>query len=137
MATTPTYVGTPKVGLAQILPADTTANKTIVTAGASGSKITGLTLTSNDSAAKVVQVSLVRTAVTYILGSVAVPALSGTDGVAAGINVLTNTLIPGIPVDNDGQAYIYLQSGDTLVAAVTVTLTAAKTISLTATFGDF
>ena len=137
MATAPTFVGTPKIGLAQILPADTTSAKTVVTAGASGSKITGIVATSTDTVARVVTLSLVRSAVSYPLGAVTVALASGTDGVTPTTTFLGTTLLPGIPVDNDGQPYLFMQSGDTLTVASAVTVTAAKAVAVTAVYGDF
>ena len=133
---TPVFTQTPSLSLAQILPADTTVAKTIVTAGANGTKITALTASSND-AARIVQINLVRSAVVYILTTVTVAANSGTDGTAASVNLLNTTSLPGLPIDNDGQPYLLLKSGDTLTAAVTVTVTAAKTISIAAIGADF
>ena len=124
------------LGLAQILPADTTTAKTVVTAGANGTKITGLTCSSNDTS-RIVQLSLVRSAVVYILTTITVAANAGTDGTAAAVNLLNTTSTPGLPIDNDGQPYINMKSGDTLTAAVTVTVTAAKTISIAAIGADF
>ena len=134
MAATGSFVGTPKLGLQQILPADTTAAKTVVSAGASGSKVVSLTATSDDTA-RIVRVSLVRSAVVYVLGTTTIAALAGTDGVVNSANLLSS--IPGLPLDNDGQPYINIVSGDTLTVAVTVAVTAAKTISITSVFGDF
>ena len=133
---TPVFTQRPFLGLAQILPADTTTAKTVVTAGADGTKITAITASSND-ASRIVQISLVRSAVVYILTTVTVAANAGTDGTAAAVNLINSTIIPGLPIDNDGQPYLFLKSGDTLTAAVTVTVTAAKTISIAAIGADF
>ena len=133
---TPVFTQTPSLSLAQILPADTTAAKTIVTAGANGSKVTGLSASSND-AARIVVLNLVRSAVSYILTTVTVAANSGTDGTTASVNLINTTILPSLPIDNDGQPYLLLKSGDTLTAAVTVAVTAAKTISIAAIGADF
>lgn len=133
---TPVFTQTPSLSLAQILPADTTTAKTVVTAGANGTKVSGLTATSNDTS-RIVVVSLVRSAVVYILATVTVAANAGTDGTTAATNLINTTIIPGLPIDNDGQPYLLMKSGDTLTANVTVTVTAAKTISIAAIGADF
>ena len=133
---TPVFTQTPSLSLAQILPADTTAAKTVVTAGANGTKVTGLSASSND-AARIVVISLVRSAVVYILTTVTVAANAGTDGTVAATNLINTTILPSLPIDNDGQPYLLLKSGDTLTAAVTVAVTAAKTISIAAIGADF
>ena len=134
MASVGNFVGTPKIGLQQILPADTTTAKTVVTAGASASKVVSLTATSDDTS-RIVKIAIVRSAVVYTIGTTTIAATAGTDGVTNSANLLTS--IPGLPLDNDGQPYIQVQSGDTLTAAVTVAVTAAKTISIASVYGDF
>jgi hypothetical protein len=42
MSASPSFAATPNVGVQHILPADTTTKKTLVTGGASGSKVTAL-----------------------------------------------------------------------------------------------
>ena len=139
MATVATYVGTPKVGLVSAVNADGTTAKTIVTAGSSGSKIVSLQVTSNDTSARTFIISIVRSAAIFIQGTFTIALASGTDGSAPSIDILGNTtLFPGLPVDNDGQRYMLLQSGDTLTATLTTSaVTAAKTVSFTAHYGDF
>lgn len=132
---TPVIVQTPKIGLTQILPADTTAAKTVIVVGANGAKVTGLIATSTDTAARTIQISVVRSAVSYLLGSTTVAIAAGTDGTNLSSNLLST--IPGLPIDNDGQSYLYLETGDTLTVASTVTVTAAKAVSVLATFGNF
>jgi hypothetical protein len=47
------------------------------------------------------------------------------------------SITPGLPVDNDGNPFILLVSGDTLQAKSLTTVTSGKLISLTAIYGDF
>ena len=132
-----TLVKQPRRGLIQIVNADASANKTVVTAGANGSKVVSLLATSTELTAnnRDLQVSVIRSATVYILATITVPFSAGfTAAVPAPINLLVN--IP-LPVDNDGQRYLFLESGDTLVVASLTTVTAAKTISIHADFGDF
>lgn len=137
VSNTPVFVKTPKAGVAQILPADTTTAKTVLTAGADGQKIVALLATSTDTAARTLQISLVRSAVVYLLGSVTVAIASGTDGTNPSVDLLSTGLIVGLPTDNDGQRYFYMESGDTLTVASTVAVTAAKVISLIAVAANF
>lgn len=136
MAANPIFVGTPKRGMAQILNATASALVAVVTAGASGSKVVSLIVTSDDSADRIVQLFITRGGVDYLLGSYTIPDLSGTNGVTdPAVNMFT--YINGLPRDNDGQAYLLLESGDVLKAKSTTTVTAAKTISIHANYGDF
>ena len=134
-----TFVKQPRKGLVQIVNADAQAAKTVVTAGASGSKVVSLIATSNDTSARDVQVALVRSAVTYILGVTTVGIGAGTIAATPAVDLLNTTIFPAgmIAVDNDGQKYLFMESGDTLVVSALATVTAAKTISAHSDFGDF
>lgn len=142
--TSPTFAKQPRHGLAQILPADTTAQKTVITAGANGSKVMSLYASSTDTVARDVQIAIVRSATTYILGTVTVPLSSGNTAAAPTVDLFNVTAFPfngtvgGVwAVDHDGQHYLNLESGDTLVVSVLVTVTAAKVISVHSEFEDF
>ena len=140
MATTPNSVvtvQTPKLGLAQIATADAATFKSLYAAGANGSKIVGVLVASTDTVARVVQLALTRGGVNYVFSAAAVPVASGTDGASPTINLLGVTLCPGLPVDNDGQPYVLLQSGDTLTIASSTTVTSGKLLHATAIAGDF
>jgi len=80
--------------------------------------------------------NLVMGAIRY-LGSATVPTSSGTDGVNTGLNILSNALLPGIPVDNDGNPYIFLEKDDFLCVSAPVAPTANKIISIQAMGGTF
>jgi hypothetical protein len=135
MANAATFVGTPRLGLVQIVNADASAQKTVLVAGAAATKVASLLASSTDTSARVLTVSILRSAVNYVLGAMTVPITAGTDGVTATTNLLS--LIPGLPVDNDGQPYVFLAVGDTLQVSSGTTVTAAKAISISAIGGDF
>lgn len=138
MATTPNSIvtpQTPKNGVVQILPADTTTQKTVFTAGSNGSKVTGLVLSSTDTSARDVAVSVTRSGTSYLLGTVTLPIGAGFSGAVPAVNGLT---FPGLPADSDGNPYLLLLSGDTLTVAALTTVTAAKVISaVVCAAGDF
>ena len=131
----PTIAKFPRKGVAQILPADTTAQKTVITAGASGNKVVSLNASSTDTAVVDIAVSLVRSATTYLLATTRLPIGAGfTQGVPA-VDLLA--LIAGLPLDQDAQKYLFLESGDTLVVNALVTITAAKVVSIYADHAEF
>jgi hypothetical protein len=131
----PTLPRFPRKGVAQILPADTTAQKTIITAGASGNKVVSLFASSNDTALVNLAVSLVRSATTYLMATTQLPISAGfTQGVPP-VDLLA--LIGGLPLDQDSQKYLFLESGDTLVVNALATITAAKTVSIHADHAEF
>jgi len=131
----PTLAKQPRKGLGQILNATGTAAVTVVTAGASGSKVTNLVATSTDTSGQNIQVAIVRSATTYILATTAVPASSGTAAGTAPIDLLA--IIPNLPRDQDGQPYLFIESGDTLVVSSLATITSGKIISVHSDYADF
>lgn len=131
----PTLAKQPRKGVVQILPGDTTTQKTVITAGASGNKVVSLIGSSNDTAVVNVAVSLVRAATTYLLATTQLPIGAGfTQGVPP-VDLLA--LVAGLPLDQDAQKYLFLESGDTLVVNALVTITAAKTVSVHADHAEF
>lgn len=137
--TAPTFAKQPRKGLAQILPADTTAQKTVITAGSSGSKVLSLHASSTDTADRDVAISLVRSATTYLLGTIKVPLSSGNTNAIFPLDLLNTTVFAFglLAVDHDGQHYLNLESGDTLVVNALTTVTAAKVISVHSDYEDF
>lgn len=137
MAANPVFVATPKITPAAFTNADAAnTKKTIHTAGASGSKVTAVIATSTETAnARVGQLWLTRTATSYLLGSFNVPVNSGFDGSAFTINALLT--MAGLPIDNDGQVYLFLESGDTLQVSFTTQVAATKEVDVTCIAGNF
>ena len=137
MASTPTLVQVPKITPVSFLNADAAnTKKTIATAGASGSKVVGITISSTDSTLRVVQFWLTRSAVSYLISSVSVAAQAGFDG--STVNPIPlNSIQSSLPVDNDGQRYFFLESGDTLQVSLTTQVTSAKEVDVFAHFGNF
>ena len=136
MSATPSFVGTPKITPAAFTNADSAnTKKTIATAGASGSKVVGVIATSTDTTSRIGQLWLTRSATSYLLGSASVTLASGTDGTTATVSLLTATLLP-LPVDNDGQPYLFLESGDTLQISFTTQVASGKEIDVVAIFGN-
>ncbi len=140
MAVTPNStvsLQTPKLGLAQIANADASNLKTVVTGGANGSKVPALMLSSSDGTARDVTFGVSRSATFYPLGTVTVPITAGQLAGTPGINAFAPSICPGLPVDSDGQPYLFLQSGDTLDFKALTTVTAAKAVVGAAPYGDF
>jgi hypothetical protein len=138
MSSTPVLIQTPNRGLAQITNSSGTTAQTLYTGGSNGSKIVGVILTSTDTAAQTVQLGFVYSSTTYILGTVPVPAGAGTNGTAPAVNVLASALLPGLPVDSNGQNYFFLKNAsDSITVVPLATITSGKIISAVAVAGDF
>jgi hypothetical protein len=69
------------------------------------------------------------------IAAATVAITSGTDGVTAATDLLGLNAVPN--VDNDGQKYLYLESGDYLAVSSTTTVTSNKMLSIQAIGGDF
>lgn len=134
---TPIFPQTVKNYVAQILPADTTTVKTLVTGAANGTKIEALTIASTDTAARDVVLVLTVSAVVYILATIAIPANSGNTNALPAIDVLRSAQIPGLSFDSNGNKMLYVASGAVLGIKAATTVTAAKEIDVYAYGGDF
>ena len=131
-----TYVQLPKCGLAQILPADTTNRKTLITAGADGNKVTGISAINTDTVNdRLLQFWVSRGGVFFLLNTVNVPLTSGNVATVPPVNIFSNW--SGLPLDNDGQKYLYLESGDVLSVASTGTVATLKEVDVIAVHGAF
>lgn len=139
VTSTPVFVQTPKNYKLQIVNADGTSLKTIATGGTNGTKISAIVVTSNDTAARNVTWGITTSAVFFPLGTVQIPITAGqVDLTNTAVNLLDIGKTPGLPVDSDGNPYIFLSgTGDTLQAEVTTSVTAAKAVTFVAIGADF
>ena len=131
----PTLLRMPRKGLVQILNADGTAQKTVITAGANGNKVVALIATSTDTAAQNIQVSIVRNATTFVLATTAVPAGAGNAAGTSPVDLLA--IVPNLPRDQDSQPYLFLESGDTLVVNSGAAVTAGRVVNAHAEHAEF
>ena len=142
MAFTPHNLATmpyqPNVGSVAVTAAETTTLQTVYTAGANGSKILGIIITSNDTSNRDIEINRVTVApVTYQLYTVPVPLTAGTAAGIAAVNGMDPAYAKGLPVDNDGNPFIYLAIGDTLQVNAVATLTGGKAFNVTVFAVDF
>lgn len=135
----PVFVQTPQITPVAFTNSDSAnTKKTIHTAGSDGSKVVAVLATSTDTSNRTAQLWLTRSATSYLLGSVVVTTLAGTDGAVATQNLLPSTLFgAALPIDNDGQRYLSLKSGDTLQVSFTAQVTSAKEIDVVCMAADF
>lgn len=138
VTSTGSFPQAPKNGNVQILPADASGLKTLYTGGVNGSKINAIIVTSTDTAARDVQWGITVGAVFYILGTVAVPLTSGFINSAPAVNLLDLTKTPGLPLDSDGNPFVFLASASyTLQVKALTTVTAAKELDFNAIAADW
>ena len=93
---------------------------------------------STDTSARDVQIGITKSAVFYILATKTVSLTAGHVAGVAAVNLLNTTDMPGLPVDSDGQVYLFLSdANDTLQIKSLTTVTAAKEIDINAIGADF
>lgn len=135
--TKPTFPFQPQAFTVNIANADAQAQKVGYTAGANGSKIIAVIATSTDSAARDIQMSRTNGGTSYPLGTKNVAITAGTVTGTPAVNLLDPTVEVGLPIDSDGNPFLYLISGDTLTFSALTTVTTAKLISITVIAVDF
>jgi hypothetical protein len=131
----PTLPRFPRKGVAQILNATGTAQVTVITAGANGNKVVNMVATSTDTAAQTLALSLVRGGVTFVLAATSVPAGSGSVAGTPPVDLLA--IVPNLARDQDGQTYLFLESGDTLVVNTAASVTATKAVNVHSDHAEF
>jgi len=110
----------------QILPADTTDLKTLITAGANGSLIKEIYITTDDTSDVDVELYLNDGSTDYLLGSYTIPALSGKSG-----NAIIH-LLSAMNYDD-----FKLQSTYILKIKAVATITAAKVVDIVGVAYDY
>jgi hypothetical protein len=140
---TPVFIQTPKITPQSFVQGTDAAGayKTLFTAGANGSKVVSIMVnTTDNTATHLLVLVLQRGGVNYTLIYYTLPVNVGGDGATAGIDLLAGgpaNLFVGLPVDNDGQRYLFLESGDSLQLLYNTALTAGKSIYVTTVGAHF
>jgi hypothetical protein len=127
---TPVFPQKPQHFEVTVVNADASNAKNVGTGGSNGTIVRSLQATSDDTSQRIVQIGISVSATFYLLGSVAVPAASGTDGSTVAVDLLNSVQMPGLPVDENGMHYLILESGEILQVKTTTTVTAAKTVTV-------
>jgi hypothetical protein len=131
--TSPIFGLTAKLEERTFVNADGTALTSLWAAGANGGKITAINCTSDDTATVNMKVAIYDGANSFLIGTVPIVTLSGTNGVAAAVNVLDSDYIPCLDIDNG----IYLPTGYSVYGAPLAAVTAAKTVNVVAIGVDY
>ena len=130
----PIFLNTVTTNNVSILPADTTVDQDLVTAGADGASVTNLTATTTDTSAVIVVIKVNDGTTDLIIGEVTVPIGSGTNGTAPTKNLLDAIAMPGV-LQEDGS--LLLGATAILSVAAKSTITTAKTLDISAVGGSY
>jgi hypothetical protein len=136
----PTALQIPWCQRARLLPPGNVNLLPIIQAGFTNSqsaptKVFGIVVISSDSAARDLQISIGSSGVFFVLGTVTIPASSGIIGTVPSVSLLNS--IPAFPLDETGQAYLFMNPTDTLSVRATTALTAASEIDIVSFGADF
>lgn len=135
MAARPIYLSNIKNAVYALQNGDGVALKTLLTAGASGSRLKSLNITSDDTSTRVLQLWVTISGVDYLLGEVSATLGAGSDGATLPIKALDPAKLPSLQADGVNY-FLDLASGAVLKVKAKVAVTAAKTIYLFGEYGD-
>ena len=129
----PIFPLTPTGATQTIVAADTTTAKTIITGGTNGTRVDSVAVSSTDTAAQVLNIIINDGTNDRQVGTINIPLGSGTVLGNPAISLLTTSSLPWLPSSGS----IFLKTGWVLKLSAQTTITAAKTISITAFAGDY
>lgn len=111
----------------------------VFTAGAEGSKITSLIVSSDDTSARVLSFWISNDGGTtkYHLFSVSIPATSGQTGTLAVVDILGSAYVLGMPLDQSGKPVMPLAASARLYVGSQTTVTSGKAINVQPFGEDF
>lgn len=142
LTATPVFIQKPRItpqNFVQGTDSPGGAGKTLFTAGVNGSKIVSCIVSNSDNTVThLLTLNVVRSGVTYQLGSYILPVNVGGDGSTPGVDLLSVSTMAGLlPYDNDGQRYLFLESGDVLNLVFGTALTTSKAFWVNTVGADF
>lgn len=113
--------------------------KLLLTAGAEGSVIKSLIVSSDDSSARVLAFYISPDGGTtkYCIGTVNIPVNSGATGAIVNVDILGSAVLIGMALDQSGKPVLPLAATYRLYVGTQVAVTAAKTIVVTAVAEDY
>lgn len=136
MSASPSFIATPKTPAVSFANADGTGFKAVHAAGVNGSRIDTLFGSNTDTGVDtVVQFSLTKSAVNYVIGEVTVLRNAGTNGIEKSKAMLNPTDIPGLAYTENGA--LYLETGVTLSARCKVAVAGVFALQISGVGGDY
>jgi hypothetical protein len=134
--TQPIFILKPNMAEVTFVNADGTTEKDLnsfVSGAADGGKVFAINVTSDDTATVEMQVLIHDGTTAFLLGTVDVPTLAGTDGSTPAKNLLDPTLVAGL--DSDGE--LFVPTGYKLQVRPKAAVTATKTVTVIGHGGQY
>lgn len=126
-----------KVSTNTFLAADSTNLKVIYTAGVNDSVVKSIMINSDDTVTKLVDLYANTGTADIVLGGVLVAANSGTNGIAATVDLLNSSMFPGLPIDATGKRVLPLQANTVLKANLSSAMSAGKVLTVVTLAEDY
>lgn len=115
-----------------------TAITQLVAAGANGSIVESLQVTLTDSVANNIAVYIQDgSAVNHQIGNISIPATSGANSGVPAVDILRSGMIPGLPVDANGNFVLYVPSGFKIMVQSGVAPGVGKVFDVVAMGADY
>jgi hypothetical protein len=131
---------TPKDANQQFLQGTDSAGtyKTVYTGGTNGSIVKGLWETNNDASATHLITCQIKSG-SVLYGGLAITSVesAGFANATPAQNLMAPANWPGLPVDSDGNPFLFLISGDILECTFATSITSSDLINVTAIVADF
>ena len=117
----------------------TAALKNLYVAGANGSDVYGIVAVNNGATAHNVTLVINNSGGTVLaqLNTVAVPIAAGNNGTVTPTALMTPAVWPGLAVDENGNPYLRVNTGETLGAKYATAQATTETLSLYCLAGDY
>lgn len=131
--TSPIFPLVVQTSAVNIVNADGTNEKTLVTAGSNGTRVDVVVMSTTEVVGNFISVILNDGATSYVVGWLPVQSGAGTDNLNNAIKVLNLAYLPWL----DASGSLFLKSGWTLKIAAKTAVAAGKTLSLVAFSGDY
>ena len=133
---TPIFIQSVKMALTAYTTASSTA--THITGGTNGSKILSLMAVSDSTSAHIFLVKMSTGGTALTIGAASVTASAGTDGATASINLLSTSVMPGLPLDQNGCPYLHVPStAHTLTVTASAAINTGKQVTFSSVYGDY
>lgn len=127
-----------KAWAVQILPADGTNTKTLVTGGANGSIVESINVSTNDSAgAQTLFLGMNNGTTSFEMGAFNIPTNAGNVSGTAAVDLLRVGNVPGLPVDANGNYVIFVPNGWTLYVQASAAVPTSDNITAVAMGADY
>jgi hypothetical protein len=111
--------------------------KSLYVAGANGSKVLGACAVNAGATAHLVTLMVVNATTAYQANAISVAASAGNNGTVTPVSLMAAAVWPGLPVDSNGNPYLFLNSGDTLQAEYATAQLTTEILSLLCVASDF